>query len=77
MGARDFLVPLKDPVVVHMESAEGLVLGGVASVKNSRRLDKCPNLSLSRRSVLDTQLNPQWFHSDGLRELGGPGHAPH
>jgi hypothetical protein len=43
MGARDFLVPLKYPIVVHLESAVGLVLGGVASVKNSRRLYKTPD----------------------------------
>ena len=43
MGARDLWVPLKDPCDFQMDAAVKLVLGGVAAVKNSRRLDKSPN----------------------------------
>jgi hypothetical protein len=45
MGARDFWVPLKDPCVFQMGTGVGLVLGGVAPVKNSRR----PGLSAGYR----------------------------
>ena len=77
MGARDLLVPLKDPIACHMETAVRLRLGGVAPVKNSRRLDKSPNWEFFRRSVLDAPLNALCCHSYGPRELDGPGHAPH
>ena len=47
MGARDFLVQLKDPTDFQIGAAVGPVLGGVSSVKNSRRPgltagDRCP-----------------------------------
>ena len=42
MGARDYWVSLKDPFDFHMGLAVRLVSGGVAAVKNSRRLDKSP-----------------------------------
>ena len=67
----------KITIDLHMELALGLVTGGVAAVKNSRRPDKGPDSDLHRRSVLDATLNPQCRHSHGLREPDGPGHAPH
>ena len=42
MGARDFWVRLGDQSGFHMEKDVRLMPGGVASVKNSRRLDKSP-----------------------------------
>jgi hypothetical protein len=39
MGARDFWVLLKGPFDFHKGLAVRLRLGGVAPVKNSRRLD--------------------------------------
>ena len=68
---------LKDPTDFHMESATRFGVGGVAAVKNSRRLYCAPDWNLLRRSVLDTPLNPQCCHSHRPRELDGPGHAPH
>ena len=40
---------------------------GVAAVKNSRRPGLLNRQGWHRRSVLDAPLNPNWFHSGGLR----------
>ena len=52
---------------LHMGSPPRSRQVGVAAVKNSRRPGLFNSLGCHRRSVLDAPLNPNWFHSYGLR----------
>ena len=61
------MVMAKVALVLHIGSPPRSRQVGVAAVKNSRRPGLLRRKSRHRRSVLDAPLNPNWFHSYGLR----------